>query len=142
MRYFNLEVERAKAQQKLENEKLMKQVVQKINEQSAKPMNSWQLIQNIKESEKKKPVLRDVLNPDQAMEQFHKVLHLAGLTLTDEIKDAHSKVLQKDREYIPFHLDNLTDYTAKIIRATVQKLINDAKGRKRVNVNLNPTLEY
>ena len=144
MNYFNLEVERAKLQQKEKNDAIRQAYVQKIAEQSSKPIGTYGLIQKIKESEQKKPVIRNVLSPEESNERFDDMLMIAGLYADNQLKDARENLL-KDRNDTPYYIDKLTYYSITLMRKLADRIYKDQQAnKKRQNdiVNTSPTSEF
>ena len=143
MRYFNLEVEKAKQKQQQEQGTIRQAYVQKISEQVSKPMNSYGLIQKIRESEQKKPIIRNVLSPEESNERYEQMLMVAGLHADDELQNARSNLL-KDRNDTPYYIDKLTSYSILLMRKLADKIYKDQQSGKRKEndiVNMNPTTE-
>ena len=69
---LNLEVEKAKAIEKARQEKAIKEHTSKVAEQAHTPISSYGLFQRLKKSEMKTGLVKDVINPDEAMKEFEK----------------------------------------------------------------------
>ena len=134
---LNLEVEKAKAIEKARQEKAIKEHTSKVAEQAHTPISSYGLFQRLKKSEMKTGLVKDVINPDEAMKEFEKRLEDYGLHKDNEIVNMMTNVLRTRQDAIDIR--NLTKYTQTILNKFISNI--QTNGARKKNININPRID-
>ena len=134
---LNLEVEKAKAIEKARQEKAIKEHTSKVAEQAHTPISSYGLFQRLKKSEMKTGLVKDVINPDEAMKEFEKRLEDYGLHKDNEIVNSMTNVLRTRQDAIDIR--NLTKYTQTILNKFISNI--QTNGARKKNININPRID-
>ena len=134
---LNLEVEKAKAIEKARQEKAIKEHTSKVAEQAHTPISSYGLFQRLKKSEMKTGLVKDVINPDEAMKEFEERLEDYGLHKDNEIVNMMTNVLRTRQDAIDIR--NLTKYTQTILNKFISNI--QTNGARKKNININPRID-
>ena len=134
---LNLEVEKAKAIEKARQEKAIKEHTSKVAEQAHTPISSYGLFQRLKKSEMKTGLVKDVINPDEAMKEFEERLEDYGLHKDNEVTNMMTNVLRTRQDAIDIR--NLTKYTQTILNKFISNI--QTNGARKKNININPRID-
>ena len=90
-----------------------------------------------KKSEMKTGLVKDVINPDEAMKEFEKRLEDYGLHKDNEIVNMMTNVLRTRQDAIDIR--NLTKYTQTILNKFISNI--QTNGARKKNININPRID-
>ena len=130
---LNLEVEKAKAIEKARQEKAIKEHTSKVAEQAHTPISSYGLFQRLKKSEMKTGLVKDVINPDEAMKEFEERLEDYGLHKDNEVTNMMTNVLRTRQDAIDIR--NLTKYTQTILNKFISNIQTNGARKRKIDIN-------
>ena len=130
---LNLEVEKAKAIEKARQEKAIKEHTSKVAEQAHTPISSYGLFQKLKKSEMKTGLVKDVINPDEAMKEFEKRLEDYGLHKDNEIQSVMTDILRHRQDAIDIR--NITKFAQILLNKFISVIQTNGARKRKIDIN-------
>ena len=82
-------------------------------------------------------LVKDVINPDEAMKEFEERLEDYGLHKDNEVTNMMTNVLRTRQDAIDIR--NLTKYTQTILNKFISNI--QTNGARKKNININPRID-